>query len=253
MPYVESVCVAGRTIEIERYFTARYGRRGQKREDRVKASKEEQLRISNRIAEKKLRRILNANFGPGDYHLVLSYTKARGDPPRDPGDMKEDIQRFLRKLRKEYRQAGEELKYIHVAETGSHGARHHHLVINSSLGVDIGAIQRQWVHGRIHVNPLDDTGQYGQLASYLIKYTCRTIGTPEAMQGKRWNASKNLIHPEPKIRIITNRGWFRSRDPKVPAKYAGRYVIDKNSIQSGLHSPEYGGFGFLRFTMVMRC
>ena len=251
MPYIESVCVAGKTIEVERYFSARYGRRGQRSEDRVKPSKEEQLKINNRIAEKKLRRILNANFKAGDYHLVLSYAKARGDPPRDPEDMKKDIAQFLRKLRKEYKAAGPELKYVHVAETGSHGARHHHLVIGSSPGVDIGTIQRVWNHGRIHVNPLDDSGNYAKLASYLIKYTCRTIGTPDAMQGKRWNSSKNLVHPEPTIKVITAREWFRTKGVRVPAKYAKQgYIIDKNSIEIGLHSPEYGGFGFMRFTMV---
>lgn len=251
MPYVESICVAGKTVEVERYFTARYGRRGQKPEQKVRPSKEEQLRINNRIAEKKLRRILNANFAPGDYHLILSYARAKGEPPRDPEDMKDDIAKFLRALRKEYKLAGGELKYIHVAETGSHGARHHHLVINSSSGVSIGTIQRVWSHGRIHVNPLDDSGNYKQLASYLIKYTCKTIGTPDAIQGKRWNSSKNLVHPVPEVRIITQREWFRSQGVRTPAKYARKgYMIDKGSIEIGLHSPEYGGFGFMRFTMV---
>ncbi len=253
MPYIESVCVAGKTIEIERYFSARYGRRGQRSEDRVKPTKEEQVKINNRLAEKKLRRILNANYQEGDYHLVLSYAKARGDPPRDPEDMKKDIAQFLRKLRKEYKAAGSELKYIHVAETGSHGARHHHLVINSS-DVSIGTIQSIWEHGRIHINPLDDSGNYAKLASYLIKYSSRTIGTAEALQGKRWNGSKNLIHPEPVVKVITSREWFRTKNIQAPAKYARRgYIVDKNSIEIGLHSPEYGGFGFMRFTMVMRC
>ena len=253
MPYVESICVAGKTVEIERYFTARYGRRGQRSEDRVRPSPEDQTKIHNRRAEKNLRRILNANYGPGDFHLVLSYAKDKRDPPRDPEAMKDDIAKFLRRMRKLYRDAGEDLKYIHVMETGSHGARHHHLVINSSERISVGMIQREWKHGRIHVNPLDDSGNYAKLAAYLIKYTCRTVGTPEAMQGKRWNSSKNLIHPEPKVRIIMAREWFRTKDPKPPAKYSKQYVIDKSSIEIGLHSPEYGGFGFMRFTMVMRC
>ena len=249
MPYVESVTKAGKTIEIERYFTARYGRRGQRREDQVKPSKEEQIRINNRQAEKKHRRILNANYSPGDYHVVLSYAKARGDPPRTPEDMKDDIAKFLRLLRKEYKAAGSELKYIHVAEVGEKGARHHHLVVNKSSPE---IIQRCWPHGRIHVNPLDDSGQYGQLATYLIKYSCRKAGTSEAVQGKRWNGSKNLIHPVPVVRVIRNRDWFRS-DPKVPHRYARDYVLDRSSIEIGLHSPEYGGYGYMRFTMVMRC
>ena len=132
MPYVESVTRAGKTIEIERYYTSRYGQRGQTRGERVKPTPEEALRINNRIAEKKLRRLINENYGPGDYHVVLSYAKARGEPHRQKEEMKEDIAKFLRALRKEYRIRGQDLKYIHVPEVGSKGARHHHLVLNKS-------------------------------------------------------------------------------------------------------------------------
>ena len=99
MPYVEAITKAGMTIEVERYYTNRYGQRGQRRGDKVKPTPEEMLRINNKIAEKKLRRILNANFEPGDYHLVLSYAKARGEPNRGPESMKVDIRNFLKNLR----------------------------------------------------------------------------------------------------------------------------------------------------------
>lgn len=249
MPYVESVCMAGKTIEIERYYTSRYGKRGQTRGQRVKPTREEQKRINDRQAEKKLRRLINANFHPGDYHLVLSYRKEKEDPPRTPEEMKEDIRKFLRGLRKNVKETGEELKYIHVPEIGSHGARHHHLVINH---MDVELIRRNWPHGFIHVNPLDNTCNYRQLAAYLIKYSCQTIHTTEAINGKRWNASRNLIHPEPKIKVITNRDWYRT-EAKVPGKYRKKYEVDKSTIESGVISPEYGGYGYYRFTLIMRC
>lgn len=249
MPYVEAVTTAGKTVEIERYYTARYGSRGHPHKPKRVATSEEQKRINEKQAEKKLRRLINANFSPGDYHVVLSYAKARDDPPRTPDEMKDDIAKFLRAMRKEYKAAERELRYIHVAEVGSHGARHHHIVINKT---DVEIIQRCWPHGRIHVNPLDQSGNYAKLAAYLIKYSSRMLGTAEKLQGKRWNASRNLDHPIPVKKIITERAWFRS-EPKVPKKYAGRYYIDRDSIAMSTDSPEYAGLGFMRFTMVMRC
>ena len=73
MPYVERVTRAGKTIEVERYFTSRYKKPGIKRGDKVKPTKEEQKKVNTRAAERKLRLLLNANFGYGDYHLELDY------------------------------------------------------------------------------------------------------------------------------------------------------------------------------------
>lgn len=249
MPYIESVCKAGNTIEIERYYTARYGRRGQKRSQRRKPTSEEQRQINNRLAEKKLRRLINANFVPGDYHLVLSYDHPKGTEPRTPEEMKEDIRKFLRGMRKEYRFMETELKYIHVPEIGKKGARHHHLIINK---VDAAIICRNWKHGFVHINPLDSSRNYVKLASYLIKYANETVGTEQGITGKRWNASRNLIHPQPVVKQITSREWFRT-SATVPHKYKGRYEVDKATIESGTISPEYGGYGYFRYTLVLKC
>ena len=56
MPYVERVTKAGNTIEIERYFTSRYKKKGISRGDKVKPTKEEQEKVNTRQAERKLRR-----------------------------------------------------------------------------------------------------------------------------------------------------------------------------------------------------
>lgn len=81
-----------------------------------------------------------------------------------------------------------EFKYIHVMEIGKKGARHHHLVVNK---IDTEILQRCWYkayegHNRVKVFPLDDSGNYAELASYLIKYTgTHKKGTDGALQGKR--------------------------------------------------------------------
>ena len=244
MPYVERVTKAGNTIEIERYFTSRYKKKGISRGDKVKPTKEEQEKVNTRQAERKLRILINANYGYGDYHLVLDYIRRKGEPDRTPEQMRQDIDVFLRECRKEYRKAGLEFKYIHVMEIGKKGARHHHLVVNK---IDTEILQRCWYkayegHNRVKVFPLDDSGNYAELASYLIKYTgTHKKGTDGALQGKRWNCSKNLVRPEPEYRIISDREYFK----KEPKAIKG-YYVDKNSVSMGVHSPEYGAAAYLQ-------
>lgn len=247
MPYVERITRAGKTIEIERYFTSRYKKQGIKRGDKVKATPEQQIKVNERQAERKLRILINANYGYGDYHLVLDYIRRKGEPPRTKEQMRQDMDIFLRECRKEYKKAGLELKYVHVMEIGEKGARHHHLVINQ---IDTKILQQCWYkayegHNRVKVFPLDDSGNYAQLASYLIKYTGKHLKDEDGLQGKRWNCSKNLCRPEPEYRVITDREQF-----KAEARPIKGYYVDKNSVSKGVHSPEYYGYGYFRYTLV---
>ena len=45
MPYVERITRAGKTIEVERYFTSRYKKPGIKRGDKVKPTKEQTVEL----------------------------------------------------------------------------------------------------------------------------------------------------------------------------------------------------------------
>ena len=248
MPYVERITRAGRTIEIERYFTSRYKKPGIKRGDKVKPTTEQQKEINARRAKRDLRILINANFGYGDYHLILDYIRRRGEPPRTREQMRKDMDIFLRACRKECKKAGIEFKYIHVMEIGDKGARHHHLVINQ---IDTKILQRCWYkayegHNRVKVFPLDDSGNYADLASYLVKYTDKHRKAEYgALQGKRWNCSKNLVRPVPEIRIISDRQWFKAEPRAIKG-----YYVDKDSVSKGIHSPEYHGYGYFRYILV---
>lgn len=250
MPYVKRTTKAGKTVEVEYYYTSRYNRKGQKRTDKVKPTKEAQKKVNKRQAERKLRLLLNANFSYGDYHVVLDYIRKPGTPDRSKEEMQKDIAKFLRELRKLYKKAGKELKYIHVMEIGSKGARHHHLVINK---LDTELLQQAWYkayegHNRVKVFPLDDSGNYSSLANYLLKYTdAHRTEEDGALMSKRYNSSKNLVRPEPEYEIVTSRAYYRvSQNPKAPK---GFYILP-DSVQQGIASPEYYGYGWYRYTMV---
>lgn len=235
---------AGRTIEYEKYYTYRFGPKGGKRGKRRGPMTEVQRRANNRQAERKLRRLVNANFGPGDLHIVLSYARRKGEPYRTREEMRKDADGFLRNLRKAFKKAGMVLKYIHVMEVGEKGARHHHLIINH---IDSRTIQKCWGElGRVLISPLDGSGQYRKLAEYLLKYANRTVGTDAELMGKRWSSSRNLVKPETERTVVSDRSFFRS-EAKVPAALAGRYYVDLETVEKGVNAD---GYGYFRYTLV---
>lgn len=237
MSYVLETCIAGDTIEISKYYNSYNRPKGMPRGKRIKETTEQQFKCNERRAEKTLRRLINANFGGGDYHINLNYKKECR--PADKKEMRENVRKFLRNLRKEYKKHGKVLKYIHVMEIGKKGARHHHLVINR---LDAEVIRKAWDKGRVHIYPLDDTGQYAQLASYLIKYSSAVLKSENALQGKRWDSSRNLKKPLVKKRIIS-RNKFREQ----PQEKKG-YYIDKNSIRN--YTSDITGYQFMGYTLV---
>lgn len=247
MPYVERITRAGKTIEVDRYYTSRYRKKGIKRGDKVKVTPEAQKKVNTRKAERTLRLLLAENFQDGDLHIDFSYIRKRGEPYRTKEEMRKDADVFLRELRKVYKQQGQELKYVHVMEVGSKGSRHHHLVINY---IDTRLIQAAWkkaypANSKIHFHPLDTNGDYSRLAAYLIKYTDKTVGTEEGLQGKRWNCSKNLRRLEPEYRIIRDRNQYYT-EPKA----LKGYYVDQDSVKVGVHSEEFYGYGYLSYRMV---
>lgn len=72
MPYVERITRAGRTIEVDRYYSERFHKKGIKRGDKVNPTKEAQKQVNRRKAERTLRLLLAENFQDGDLHPMSS-------------------------------------------------------------------------------------------------------------------------------------------------------------------------------------
>lgn len=247
MPYMIEIVQAGKTIEVNKYYSSRYGKKGIKRSKRINLTREEQRKVNKRAAEKKLRRLINENFGYMDTHLVLDYKLEMRPVSREV--MRADANDFLKRMRKLYKEHGVEFKYIHVMEIGKKGALHHHLVINTPDCISQRDIVKCWRgRGRTHHNPLDDSGQYAKLASYLIKQSDGMLKDPNALQGKRWNRSRNLKNPKIiKKAPIKDRGWY-NKIARLPKKLADSYYLDGDSVQEGIH--EETGYTFFSYTFV---
>ena len=74
MPYIKKYVYSGDTLEIEKYYSGRYGKKGYRENNKSKTS-EEIKRINERNSEKKLRRLITNNFKNGDIFLTVTYKK----------------------------------------------------------------------------------------------------------------------------------------------------------------------------------
>lgn len=236
MPYIKEVCMAGKTVEIDKYYSVRYHPKGEKRAQKENPSSEAVRRNNLRRAVKQLRRLMNANFVDGDYLVRLDFFKEK---PKDSMEMQALMAKAIRKLKNEFRKTGKELKYIYVKEVGPKGSRHIHMMMNKC---DSDIIRKCWPHGGIHIDPLTSNGQYAKIAEYFLKYSMRTEETEERLVGKRWYASRNLEKPVVKKKLIL-ACKFREK-MHVPKGW----YLDKDSMRTGIS--EVTGFEYLSYTLI---
>lgn len=98
MPYIKSVTKAGNTMIIEKYYSSRWKKKGMERGTNTNKTSAAQEKCNLRKAERKLTILLNANFEPGDWHLVIDY--APGNRPSTPRGRQEERKAVFREDQK---------------------------------------------------------------------------------------------------------------------------------------------------------
>jgi hypothetical protein len=240
MAYIKKVWRTGDVIEVEKNHTGRYGAPGQKRGGRTKPTREQIRRQNERNAEKKLRRLINSNFREDDLHLILTYKREERPSPQLARDK---LKKFLEKLRNRYKKYGKELKYIVTTEWEGK-AIHHHLILNDLVTGKITTnkmVRELWEWGRPMFSLLDDTGDYKDLAEYIIKETAKRFREEENPNKQRYSCSRNLIRPQPEVEIVKASTFCK--DPKPMRGY---YIV-KDSLVTGVNP--YTGFLYQFYTM----
>lgn len=231
---------AGITIEVIKCIP-RGSRKGVHPEPVTKKTPEEIQEANMRQAARKLARKINANFRPGDWHIVLTYRKE--NRPDQAGAQK-TIRKFLDKLRKAYKDLGFELKYVQATEY-KNKAIHHHLIlnnINSGQITTTDLVRKMWKgQGNPKFNPMYDNGEYSRLAEYFVKETERTFREEESPVRQRYTCSRNLITPKPEIRMRKAKSWKAE-----PAPRPG-YYIDMDSLYNGTDKL---GYPYQRYVMI---
>ena len=235
------------STEYEYKFAGYYGAKGEHRAKKQKRTPE-YIEKQNQLQRiKTVRRLLKANFREGDYWTTLTYKDKDG---RQITDIAADIQKFLRKLRCQYKKVDIPCKYIYRIEIGSKGGIHVHIVLNRIPDLDA-YIQKFWTHGRTF-NALMDNGTYDKLAEYIVKQPTdqqkKLLKTfnEDAKKLIRYSCSRNLERPVPETKTysrLTMKKIFNS--DIVPEK---GFYIDKDSIRRGIN--EYTGYSYLCYQEI---
>lgn len=153
---------------------------------------EKQKRHNAQQAQRRLRLLLEANFGPKDQHITLTYAAA---PPSYARAVK-DVENYLARVKRLRKRKGlGEMKYIWVLEEEENGEKrriHCHMVVTGGLSRE--ELESKWGKGFANADRLqpDETEGLGALAKYLCKQQ------RERYQ-RKWSCSKNLVKPQPTI------------------------------------------------------
>lgn len=244
MPYIEEICVAGKTIEVIKRYSVRWHKKGEKRSTKENPTIESQEKINQRKAVTVLRRLLNHNFQDGDLLVRLDFRKE--ERPAGSKEMHVFVKKAIRKMAKTFKKEGKILKYVFVKEVGPKGGRHIHMVMSKC---DTDLLREVWPHGGIHVDPLNSNGQYAKIAEYFVKYSLRTEATEGEHLGKRWYASRSCVKPIPDRRVL-KPNEFRKEIKKAHQKLIreGRAYLEKETLRSGIS--EETGFEYFSYTLI---
>ena len=197
------------------------------RAKREHPSSEKKREANRRRKKRKLQRLLLENFDEGDVYITLTYDsrdEAKGIP-----ECGEDMEKLRRWLRKEYRKAGKELRWICTIEKTKRGVPHAHMVFNTLPGRNMEKEAAEWWKNRFgkvnHRARLYLDGAFESLAEYLAKADRNDDG--ELMS--KTSRSRNLRDPEPETREYSRRNVWKAGtwiEPKPPKGY----VLVKESL-----------------------
>lgn len=236
---------AGEFLEVEAYplINVTAPAREEYKKRRTSAA-QKKLNIEN--ARKRVRRLLENNFGAGDFviHPTFDYGfedygmsdqayrreefVRRGYPLCDE-DARRIFAAFIRRVRRYIKRCGgdpKQLKYLYVVEKTKeprdgdiHGVPHYHFhAAISGLGLlNIEAINKLWTAGYTKAEPVDMrfNGLKG-FSRYIVKQSRTT----------RWASSRNLVEPE---EHVSTRKISRRRLAQVArdVQHAGKEIMEK--------------------------
>ena len=102
MAYYREICKTGNVIEVRKTISYVESAKGKKRAKKLHPTLRAVAKNNERSAERKLRRLINTNFGPDDLHITLTYK----DEPPDPEKAKKTFDGYDRAKEAVIRMAG---------------------------------------------------------------------------------------------------------------------------------------------------
>lgn len=278
MAYREWIYKSPWGIEHVIQYKGAYGGKHETRADREKVTKDQIRRQNQKNKENRVRRTIQLNFRPGDWWITLKYPRGTRKPIED---VMGDFRGFVKTMRKRYKRAGQDLKYIYRVEIGSRGGIHMHVVMNrlNDPKGDL-ILSDAWTRARgmtpiedmledglcpadglAHLDHVRAVGNGKELAEYLVKEQPQELedGTrlsrDEMKQTQKYGSSRNLLRPVAEVkdynhwtmRTILNLGPDGLNTKKNRYRTEG-YAVDKDSWVNGINP--YTGLTYLSYMEV---
>lgn len=161
-----------------------------KRRKKCKPTRRVQAMINQRDAERKLSRLVKSNFGEGD--IALHFTLR---VPMELEEVTRLLKAYLRRVRRRYRKAIKELRYIYVIERGGSGRIDIHMILNAGP-MSRDELEEEWDAGTANARRLkwDEKG-----VDAFVGYITKQRRQKRRVTYRRWAGSRNLRRQEPEI------------------------------------------------------
>lgn len=201
--WIARVWRAGKTAEVSKFFMPT---EKPKKKETGRGSSQKKKDANGSQAIRRLARILNASFHPGDCLLTLHFDAAGLERIRGNHDTADhQMMLFLRRAQYAYRKRGVIFRYVGMTsemddETLEPVRLHCHCVVSGDLiskpeGCDEYLLSGKrlsevWGYGTVDVQTLRHQDDYTALAVYLCRQA-RCL--PDE---KRWHPSRNLLKPD---------------------------------------------------------
>lgn len=229
--YKQTTYHAGKTREIyKRYNYPCEMKNGKpvrsRRKEKQHPTQEAVRKYNEQVRLRKVIRKVNANFSKGDLYLTMTYPRERRPTPEQA---EKNVKNFRECLRRKYRKAGKELKWMGCTEIGGRGGIHHHMLLNAYD--NIREISDLWERygGYAHIQFVRGNN-LAKLASYISKY--------------EYSCSRNLIEPKEVTKKVKANSW--REDPVIPKGW----MLDKESLVTGINPVTGHGYQFYRLVQL---
>jgi hypothetical protein len=171
--------------------TAEFRKNG-KRRGKFRPTSDAMAEYNKWKAENRLTWLIHANFTKKDYAVALTYSD--GCYPESEDRFEKDARNYIARLRRIYKKAGADFKWVLIRAYSDTGRPHLHLIVSG--GVDRALVESAWGFGRTNADRLQfNACGVVDLARYL--YGQRNAGQ------RRWSGSQNLVQPAERTNVNT--------------------------------------------------
>ena len=181
---------AGQLVRMSCYTMQLPQDSGKARAEKAKLSSEARSRMNARTSWNKCRLTMAANFEIGDLFVTLTY--ADQNLPDERADALKLLQRWLDRMREEYKRSGNTLRYIYTTENAHGDGRYHHHIVMNRIDNARDLFRSKWPFGSVDVEYIDNI-DYAPLAKYFTKEgndKGRKVGQ------RTWTPSRGLRKPK---------------------------------------------------------